>query len=68
MTLHDTKLIARVTASASGKRGRRNAAERPLFVLTLTEPGVDGTRALRRFLKVALRSFRLRCISAVVRT
>ena len=41
------------------------AAERPLFVLTLRpEPGVDGTRALRRFLKVALRSFRLRCISA----
>jgi hypothetical protein len=69
MTLRDTKLIARVTASASGKRGRRNAAERPLFVLTLRpEPGVDGTRALRRFLKVALRSFRLRCISAVVRT
>jgi hypothetical protein len=47
------------------KRGRRNTAERPLFALKLRpEPGVDGTRALRRFLKVALRSFRLRCISA----
>ena len=32
------------------------------------EAGVDGTRALRRFLKVALRSCRLRCISAEVRT
>jgi hypothetical protein len=41
------------------------AAERPHFVLVLRpEPGVDGTRALRRFLKVALRSFHLRCIRA----
>ena len=53
---------------APSKRGRRNTSERPLFVLTLRpEPGVDGNRALRRFLKVALRSFRLRCISAEVR-
>jgi hypothetical protein len=57
-----------MTAPAASKRGRRNTAERPLFVLKLRpEPGVDGTRALRRFLKVALRSFRLRCISAEVR-
>jgi hypothetical protein len=45
-----------------------NAADRPLILLTLLpEPGVDGTRALRTFLKVALRAFRLRCISAEMR-
>ena len=44
------------------------ATERPHFVLVLRpEPGVDGTRALRALrglLKIALRSFRLRCIAA----
>jgi hypothetical protein len=43
----------------------RTAAERAHFVIVLRpEPGVDGIRALRRFLKTALRRFRLRCISA----
>jgi hypothetical protein len=46
-------------------RSARRCPERPHFVLVLRpEPGIDGTRALRRFLKVALRSFRLRCIRA----
>jgi hypothetical protein len=50
--------------STSLARSARGTA-RPHFVLVLRpEPGVDGTRALRRFLKVALRSFRLRCIRA----
>jgi hypothetical protein len=41
------------------------AADRPHFLLVLRpEPGIDGIRALRRFLKTALRRFRLRCISA----
>jgi hypothetical protein len=49
------------TSLARSARG----AERPHFVLVLRpEPGVDGTRALRRFLKVALRSFGLHCIRA----
>jgi hypothetical protein len=53
------------TSLARSARRCRTAAERPHFVLVLRpEPGVDGTRASRRFLKVALRSFRLRCISA----
>jgi hypothetical protein len=53
------------TNIARSARRCRTAAERPHFVLVLRpEPGIDGTRALRRFLKVALRSFRLRCISA----
>jgi hypothetical protein len=57
-----------MTAPGPSKRGYHSAAERPLFVLTLRpEPGVDGVRALRRFLKVALRLFRLRCISAECR-
>lgn len=41
------------------------ASERPLYRLLLRpEPGVNGTQALRRFLKVALRSYGLRCIAA----
>jgi hypothetical protein len=52
-------------ATNAARRRRHRPEQRPTFVLTLRpEPGVDGTRALRRFLKVALRSFRLRCISA----
>ena len=40
------------------------ANERPTYRLLLRpEPGVDGERALRRLLKIALRRFRLRCIS-----
>jgi hypothetical protein len=51
-------------AHRDGRRSR-TAAERPHFVLVLRpEPGADGIRALRRFLKTALRRFHLRCISA----
>jgi hypothetical protein len=39
-------------------------ADRPTFVLRLRpEPGVDPIRSLRGLLKVALRRFRLRCLS-----
>lgn len=39
------------------------AAERPAYVVTLRpEPGVNDTRAMRAFLKAALRRFGLRCI------
>jgi hypothetical protein len=39
--------------------------ERPIFVLELRpEPGVDPVLALRALLKVTLRRFGLRCISA----
>jgi hypothetical protein len=45
---------------------RARPEQRPTFVLTLqAAPGVDAAlavRALRRFVKIALRSFRLRCI------
>lgn len=42
------------------------ASERPLYRLVLRpEPHIDGPRALRRFLKSALRSYGLRCINAV---
>jgi hypothetical protein len=55
----------KLQAKLHGGRRSRTAAERPHFVLVLRpEPGIDGARALRRFLKVALRSFRLRCLSA----
>jgi hypothetical protein len=49
----------------AGLPNRRAAAdERPVFILSLRpEPGVDATRALRWLLKIALRRFRLRCIS-----
>jgi hypothetical protein len=41
------------------------AQERPTFVLELCpEPGVDPVRALRAVLKVALRRYGLRCVSA----
>jgi hypothetical protein len=40
------------------------ASERPLYLLTLRpERSVDAERALRRLLKVALRTFGLKCIS-----
>jgi hypothetical protein len=46
------------------KAARHRPEQRPIFVLVLRpEPRVDGIRALRRLLKVSLRSFRLRCIS-----
>lgn len=36
-----------------------------VFVLTLVaKPGQDGIRALRAFLKLALRRFDLRCVDA----
>jgi hypothetical protein len=39
-------------------------SNRPTYVLTLRpEPGVDGLRALRRALKVLLRTFGLRCVT-----
>jgi hypothetical protein len=38
--------------------------DRPIFVLRLRpEPGANAIHALRALLKVALRRFRLRCIS-----
>ena len=41
------------------------AKDRPTFVLELrAEPGVDPVLALRALLKVTLRRFGLRCISA----
>jgi len=41
------------------------AKERPTFTLELRpEPGVDPVLALRALLKVTLRRFGLRCISA----
>jgi hypothetical protein len=41
------------------------AKERPVFVLELRpEPGVDPVLALRALLKVTLRRFGMRCISA----
>ena len=41
------------------------AKERPTFTLELRpEPGVDPVPALRALLKVTLRRFGLRCISA----
>jgi len=41
------------------------AKERPVFVLELRpEPGVDPILALRALLKVTLRRFGMRCISA----
>jgi hypothetical protein len=41
------------------------AEERPTYVLQLRpEPGVDPVRALRAVLKVALRRYGLRCVSA----
>jgi len=44
---------------------KSTAKERPVFVLELRpEPGVDPVSALRALLKVALRRFGLRCISA----
>jgi len=37
---------------------------KPVFVLTLVaEPGPDGIRDLRALLKLALRRFKLRCVS-----
>jgi hypothetical protein len=40
------------------------ASERPLYKLVLRpERGVDAERALRRLLKIALRTFGLKCIS-----
>jgi hypothetical protein len=40
------------------------ASERPLYRLTLRpERGVDAERALRRLLKIALRTLGLRCVS-----
>jgi hypothetical protein len=40
-----------------------------VFVLTLVaKPGQDGIRALRGFLKLALRRFGLRCIDVQERT
>ncbi len=45
-----------MSAPVPSQRRRSAADERPLFVLTLRpEPGVDGIRALRGFLKIALR-------------
>lgn len=42
----------------------KRAAQRPTFVLCLRpEPRVDGVRALRGLLKVALRKYGLRCVS-----
>jgi hypothetical protein len=41
------------------------AKDRPVFVLELRpEPGVDPVLALRALLKVTLRRFGMRCISA----
>jgi hypothetical protein len=40
---------------------------RELFIVTLTpQPGVAGLLALRALLKVALRSFGLRCLSVKI--
>jgi len=37
---------------------------RPIYVLQIrAEPGIDGIRALRAFLKIMLRQFGLRCLS-----
>jgi hypothetical protein len=46
--------------------GAAIANERPVFRLLLRpEPGVaEPERALRRLLKMALRAFKLRCVSA----
>ncbi len=38
--------------------------KRPLYTITIrAEPGVDPVRALRAFLKTALRRFGLRCVA-----
>jgi len=43
----------------------KSAKERSVYVLELRpEPGVDAVKALRAVLKVALRRFGMRCISA----
>jgi hypothetical protein len=43
----------------------RRTCDRPVVKLVVQpEPGVDGTRAVRRLLKFALRTCGLRCISA----
>lgn len=40
-----------------------SADERPVFLVRLRpEPDTDGVRALRAFLKTALKSFGLRCV------
>jgi hypothetical protein len=47
-------------------RHARPGEERPVFVIRLRpEKGVDGHRALRAVLKVLLRRFGLRAVSAV---
>jgi hypothetical protein len=39
--------------------------DRPTFTLTFRpEPGVDGARALRALLKIALRRLGLKCVAA----
>src|ERR1700704_7197424 len=39
--------------------------ERTIFLLTVRpEPGVDGVRALRAWLKIGLRTFGLKCLRA----
>jgi hypothetical protein len=49
------------TASAT----KPAAKERPVYVLELRpEPGVDPVLALRALLKITLRRFGMRCISA----
>ena len=41
-----------------------NLQPRPIYVVRLrAEPGADGIRSLKAFLKLALRRYRLRCIS-----
>jgi hypothetical protein len=54
-----------MTALSSAAHPPIPAKERPTFTLELRpEPGVDPVLALRALLKVTLRRFGLRCISA----
>jgi hypothetical protein len=51
-------------AKTAAKLTTSKASERPLYRLTLRpERGVDAERALRRLLKIALRTFGLRCVA-----
>lgn len=51
-------------SSCTNSQTSRPSQDRPVYVIRVRpEPGVDATRALRHFLKRALRSYGLRCVA-----
>jgi hypothetical protein len=64
-TVHRARAQALPNTRAGHQQHPREADRGPIFIVKLqAQPDADGIGSLRRLLKVLLRKFRLRCLSA----